>query len=90
MKTRATNPDHILHYNNSYYKSPSVGPILTVVNVHDAEIPVCKSQKVLGIIINEVLDRTGQIKGVAKRLNYGPFVRQKILKVSSVKGKNSM
>ena len=30
------------------------------VNVHGVEIPVCKSQKVLDIIMNEVLDWTEQ------------------------------
>ena len=48
------------------------------LNIHDAEIPVCKSQKVLGIIINEVLGWTEQIKDVAKRLKYSRFVLKKI------------
>ena len=44
------------------------------VNVFDVQIPVCKSHKVLGIVINETLDWTAQINDVvAKRINYSLF-----------------
>ena len=49
-------------------------------NVHDVEIPVCMSYKVLDIIMNEVLDWTELIKDVAKRLNYSLFVLKIFLK----------
>ena len=48
------------------------------VNVFDVQIPVCKSHKVLGIVINETLDWTAQINNVAKLINYSLFVFKKI------------
>ena len=47
------------------------------VNVFDVQIPVCKSRKFLGIVINETLDWTAQINDVAKCINYSLLCSQK-------------
>ena len=57
------------------------------VNAYDAEIPVCKSQKILGIIMNEVLDWTERIKDVAKRLNYSLFVLKRMKRFFSLEAR---
>ena len=48
------------------------------VNVFDVQIPVCKSHKFFGVVMNETLDWTAQINDVAKYRNYSLFVLKKI------------
>ena len=62
----------------SQKRSPVNSCGLDVKNAFDVQIPVCKSHKVLGIVINETLDRTAQINDVAKRINYSLFIFKKI------------
>ncbi len=50
------------------------------VNVNNVEIPMCTSQKLLGVYVNEVFDWSDNVKEVSKRLNYRLVVLKKIKK----------